>query len=174
MPLALKNYDLTDDTKRIASHRPWIEPSKKNYFVLGGAGGRCVVINAPGLKEKLEIDKSIDDSSCITNATFYPSDNNLILVGRSNGRCKFLKKAKVALEWSSINNSSIDRIIALENANKIASVGKYGKLNILSPETDVLVNEFNFIDETYDYSKMIMIDEESNGNLLALSHGKSL
>jgi len=98
----------------------------------------------------------------------------LILVGRSNGRCKFLKKAKVALEWSSINNSSIDRIIALENANKIAGVGKYGKLNILSPESDVLVNEFNFIDETYDYSKMIMIDEESNGNLLALSHGKNL
>lgn len=82
------------------------------------------MINAPGLKEKLEIDKSHIDESCITNATFYPSDNNLILVGRSNGKQKFLKKAKIVLEWSSIQNGSVDRIIASENANKILSVSK--------------------------------------------------
>lgn len=47
-------------------------------------------------------------------------------------------------------------------------------MDILSPEFDILINEFIFADENYEYSKLNIIDEETNGNLLALSHGRNL
>lgn len=71
-----------------------------------------MVVNACYIKEKMTIENK-DPASYISNATFFPNDNNMVLYGKSDGTQVYLKKIRTHDKLKVKQDSRVDKIFTM-------------------------------------------------------------